>query len=544
VITGVSPDSERGRVLIVDDNPTNRYLLAQWLRRAGHEITEAVDGAEALELLAAVDAAELPELAVLDVVLPDMNGFELCRRIKAADQTSDMPVIHVSANAVSVTDRTLGLHGGADAYLTEPVDPDELIATVTAVLRYTRARRAAQRLADRLLILNQATLDLHSATSFDRFAGAAVCGTLDVLGAQSGSVFLVLAGQPVRTYQSNPDAPLVSEPISTDLLERIARAVLDARTGAQIALLSRQDWQELVPGPPPPGDMLVAVVRALSGRPPVCVAIAVEQPPTEDDRTLLIQMAQSCALSLESLRNYAEEHALALELQRSFLPSRLPEVDGVELIVRYVPASVQAEIGGDFYEAIETKDGLLLAIGDVVGHSLEAAIIMGEVRHALRAYAIEGHSPEAILELLDTVLTHGRSILTTVTLCLVLVAPDRRRLRIANAGHIPPLLISEDRAGFVWEHDQLLGLGGARYRATGIELTAPARLVLCTDGLVEVRRTELNASLNAFETAVRGGPEDLEALCDQLIDFFGKDKDDDIALLAVDLTPGDAAAAG
>ena len=540
MITGVSADSERGRVLIVDDNPTNRYLLAQWLRRAGHEIIEAVDGADALEQLAGTAPAALPEVAVLDVVLPDMNGFELCRRIKAADQTSDMPVIHVSATAVSVTDRTQGLHGGADAYLTEPVDPAELIATVTAVLRYTRARRAAQNLADRLMILNQATLDLHSATSFDRFAGAAVCGTLDVLGAQSGSVYLVLAGQPVHTHQSSPDAPLVSEPIPADLLERIARAVLDARTGAQIAFLSREDWQDLVPGPPPPGDMLVAVVRALSGRPPVCVAVAVERPPTEDDRTLLIQMAQSCALSLESLRNYAEEHALALELQRSFLPSRLPAVDGVELIVRYVPASVQAEIGGDFYEAIETKDGLLLAIGDVVGHSLEAAIVMGEVRHALRAYAIEGHSPEAILKLLDTVLTHGRTVLTTVTLCLVLVDPDRRHLRIANAGHIPPLLITEDAARFVWEHGQLLGLGTARYRATVIELTAPARLVLCTDGLIEVRRTELNANLRAFEAAVRTGPEDLEELCDQLIDFFGKDKDDDIALLAADLTPGAA----
>ena len=540
MITGVPPDGERGRVLIVDDNPANRYLLAQWLRRVGHEITEAVDGADALGLLAAIDPAALPEVALLDVVLPDMNGFELCRRIKAADLTSDMPVIHVSATAVSVADRAQGLHGGADAYLTEPVDPDELIATVTAVLRYTRARRAAQRLADRLMILNQATLDLHSATSFDRFASAAVCGTLDVLGAKSGSVYLVLSGQPVHTYQSAPDSPLYSEPVTAELLERIARAVLGSRTGARIAFLSREDWLELAPGPIPPGDMLVAAVRALSGRPPVCVAIAVEGPPSEDDHTLLIQMAQACALSLESLRNYTEEHALALELQRSFLPSRLPAVDGVDLAVRYVPASAQAEIGGDFYEAIETEDGLLLAIGDVVGHSLEAAIVMGEVRHALRAYAIEGHPPEAILELLDTVLTHGRSNLTTVTLCLVLVDPGRRSLRIANAGHIPPLLISEDAARFVQEHGQLLGLGTARYRATDIELTAPTRLVLCTDGLVEVRRTELRMNLATFEAAARTGPEDLEALCDQLIDLFGKDKDDDIALLAADLTPGAA----
>ena len=538
MITGVSPDGEGGRVLVVDDNPANRYLLAQWLRRAGYEITEAVDGADALARLAAAEQAALPEVAVLDVVLPDMNGFELCQRIKAAARTADMPVIHVSATAISVTDRTQGLHGGADAYLAEPVDPGELVATITAVLRYTRARRAAQRLADRLMILNRATLDLHSATTFDRFASAAVRGTLDVLAARSASVYLVLSGRPVRTYQLDPDGPVVSEPTTPELLERIARAVLGSPTGARIALLSQAEWETVVPGPWSRGDVLVAAVRAHAGRPPVCVAIAAGQPPSEDDHTLLIQIAQACALSLESLRNYTEEHELALELQRSFLPTRLPAVEGVDLAVRYVPASVHAEIGGDFYEAIETEHGLLLAIGDVVGHSLEAAIVMGEVRHALRAYAIEGHPPETVLELLDTVLTRGRVELVTVTLCLVLVEPDRRRLRIANAGHIPPLLISQGTARFVPEHGQLLGLGAARYKATSVELTAATRLVLCTDGLVEVRRTQLTVSLAAFEAAVRTGPDDLDALCDQLLGLFGKDKDDDIALLAADLAPG------
>lgn len=544
MISGVIPDSERAHVLIVDDNAANRYLLAQWLRRAGHRITEAVDGADALKRLAEAEPAAVPELALLDIGLPDMTGFELCRRIKAAEHTADMPVIHVSATNVTVSDRTQGLHGGADAYLTEPVDPGELLATITAVLRYTRARRAAQRLADRLMVLNRATLELHSATDFDEFSIAAVRGTLDVLGAESASVYLSLSGNPVRTYQLRPDAPLVSEPITADQLERIAHAVLGSRTGAQIALLPWADWQALVPDSRLPRDVLVAAVRAHGGRPPVCVAIVAERRPSEDDRMLLIQMAQACSLSLESLRNYAEEHALALELQRSFLPRRLPAVDGVELAVRYLPASAHAEIGGDFYEAIETEHGLLLAIGDVVGHSLEAAVVMGEVRHALRAYAFEGHPPEAILELLDTLLARGQAELTTVTLCLVLVEPGHRRLRIANAGHIPALLISQGASRFVWEHDRLLGLGGTRFEATSIELTAPTRLVLCTDGLVETRRTQLTVSLAEFETAVLAGPRDLDELCDELLAGFGRDKDDDIALLAADLTPAPADASG
>jgi len=537
VIADGAAGTETGRVLIVDDNAANRYLLAQWLRRAGHDVVEALDGTEALETLAGLPPDAVPEVAVLDVVLPDMTGFELCRRIKAAPATADMPVVHVSATAISVADRAQGLHEGADAYLTEPVDHDELLATLAAVLRYTRARRVAQRLADRLLRLNEATLDLYRATDFERFAAAAVSGARAVLGVEAASVYLSVSGRPVRTYQLSGEDRLVGEPISADLLEEIAYLVLGARPGAGIAEMTHQEWRAISPGPPLRQDVLIAAVRARADRPPVCVAVACEHPPAEDDRTLLIQIAQACALALESLRSYAEQHALALELQRSFLPSRPPEVEGVRLAVRYVPASAQAEIGGDFYEAIETPAGLLLAIGDVVGHSLEAAILMGEVRHALRAYAIESHPPERILGLLDSVLLHGRSELATATLCLVLVEPGARRVHIANAGHVPPLLHGADGDRFVTEHGRLLGLGGGVYEASTIDLTGPTRLVLCTDGLVEVRREELGKSLTSFADAVRRGPADLEELCDALLDEFGQAKDDDIAVLAADLTP-------
>ena len=382
------PGDLPARLLVVDDNTASRYIFAQWLHRAGHEVLEAADGAEALELLAG--PGPLPEVAVLDVALPDMTGFELCHAIKGTKETADIPVVHVSASAVSVSDRAQGLHGGADAYLTKPVDPDELLATITAVLRYTRARRAAQTLAERLLLLNEATLRMHGATEFAQFAAAAVQGILSVLGADAASVYLSLSGRLVRTYQADADSPLVSEPLDTEAFEQITDAVLGARIGARTLFVPAARWRELVHGPRLSGDVLVAAVRAHRGRPPVCVAVAVQQEPSEDDRRLLLQIAQACSLSLESLRSYAEEHALALRLQRSFLPARLPAAQGVELAVRYVPASAHTEIGGDFYEAISTPDGLLLVIGDVVGHSLDAAMLMGEVRHALRAYADRG----------------------------------------------------------------------------------------------------------------------------------------------------------
>ena len=87
-----------------------------------------------------------------------------------------------------------------------------------------------------------------------------------------------------------------------------------------------------------------------------------------------------------------------MTLQRSLLPRRLPEVAGLDLAVRYVPASAQTEVGGDFYELMMLDGHLLVAIGDVAGHSLHAATVMAELRHAVRAYAVEGHPPGAILE--------------------------------------------------------------------------------------------------------------------------------------------------
>ncbi|MEU6942566.1 response regulator, partial [Streptomyces rubiginosohelvolus] len=130
-------DSAPGTVLVIDDDETNRYILTSWLTRAGHTVVGAADGTEGLALLAD-PRARLPEAAVIDVQLPDMSGFEVCERIKADARTAYLPVIHVSAVAVNTEDHTEGLSRGADAYLDQPIDPDEFLATVTAALRYAR----------------------------------------------------------------------------------------------------------------------------------------------------------------------------------------------------------------------------------------------------------------------------------------------------------------------------------------------------------------------------------------------------------------------
>lgn len=553
--THLHRDSAAATVLVLDDNDTNRYIVGSWLRRAGHTVVEAADGTEGLALLAAASDGELPELAVVDVKLPDMSGFEVCERIKAEPRTASLPVIHISATAIELSDRTQGLHRGADAYLTEPIAPDELLATVTAALRYARARRRAERLATRVAALNSSTLAVYAAMDGETFIAAAAAGAATLMqsaavaiGLSPDNRTLHLAPVPEGTGTKGPhpagaDTAVTGFgfPKESRLLDLLADRALGERTGTETVLLSGAEWRALTCHEGDsrahvfPGDVALTLARTKRGRPPVAFAVSATTLQGVDDRDLLSQLAQACALALEALRTRSEEHALVLTLQRSFLPDRLPEVPGVDMAVRYEPAADHTEIGGDFYEAIQTPAGLLLAIGDVAGHSLKAAMIMGEVRHALRAYAIEGHAPQSLLKNLDALLVRVRPSMT-VTVCLVLVEPGARRIQVANAGHIPPLLRYPDgTTRYLTEHGPLLGLNLPHPPVVSHEVPEGSTLLMLTDGLVEVPGEDLDESMEMLSRALSGAPADIEDLCDLLLARFGKGKTDDIALLAARL---------
>jgi PAS domain S-box-containing protein len=126
-------------VLVIDDDAAKRHSIVKILRKAGYAIREGETGSDALRL-----AAEKPILIILDVKLPDMSGFEVCRRIKEDAATAAIPVLHISTTFVDIEDRIQGLEGGADGYLTDVLEPLELIATVKALLRARRAEEAAQ----------------------------------------------------------------------------------------------------------------------------------------------------------------------------------------------------------------------------------------------------------------------------------------------------------------------------------------------------------------------------------------------------------------
>lgn len=508
-------------ILVVDDMAANRYITASWLRRGGYRTTEAETGAQALSLLweSSVD------LVVLDVNLPDMSGYEVCERIKADPRTKALPVIHMSATAIEPDDRAQGLTRGADAYLTEPVDPDVLIATVTAALRYYRARAVAERLAERLTQLNHATLAINAAATFDELVTSTATGACAIFDSPVTVLIPTTDGRVRMCSLAGPAEPARLRTVAPDLLDRLVGAVLDHGTSAALVPVTGDVW--LHPG-------VAVVARTKAARPAVCVTVSADALSSEADRDLLLQWGQATALATQSLRQYTEEHTLALTLQRSLLPTDLPSHPGLVLATRYVPAAANAEIGGDFYDVTELDGRFLVAIGDVCGHSINAAMIMGEVRHALRAYAVEGHGPVAILDRLDAMLRHFHAGNGFTTLCLLLIDPTSGTATVANAGHVPPLVADEHGTRYLDVAGPLLGVGLPRDEATEVALSPSTTVVLLTDGLVERRGVPLEASLEQLRSAVSHG-QDLEELCDALLTRFGRDSADDIALLTLSL---------
>jgi serine phosphatase RsbU (regulator of sigma subunit)/FixJ family two-component response regulator len=530
-----------GTLLVVDDDEAKRYLIVTWLRRAGYSVAEAATGKEALRRAGDV------EMVLLDVNLPDMSGFEVCRLIKADARTAATPIIQVSATAVEVADRAHGLSQGADAYLAHPSEPTELLATVTAVLRYSRARQRAERSAALLSELVTVTLEINAAETFDGLAAAAVTGAARIF-AGPAVLSLEMPDGHTRRTSADPDRPgTVRRGGPPGMAGRIASLVLGSGPGSGIAVVSRDDWLAVVPDSTLATDVYLAAAQTKPGRPPAAIAVHRSGISGDEDVPILRQLAQSIALGVEALRASAEEHLVALTLQRSFLPAALPAIPGLLTAYRYFPASDQAEVGGDFYEALPGSDGVLVAIGDVQGHSLQAATVMGELRHALRAFVSEGHSPLAITSLLNQVLRRYHPGMIA-TLCLVLADPATGNLTIVNCGHMPVLLTepavpgdgepngrgrTPARARYVGEGGVMLGLSHHEPHVETAVLSAGGTALLFTDGLVEDRSILLDDNLEKLRaSAADAATADIESFANYVMALFGS-REDDVAMIAV-----------
>ncbi|MEU5185449.1 ATP-binding SpoIIE family protein phosphatase [Streptomyces longwoodensis] len=274
-----------------------------------------------------------------------------------------------------------------------------------------------------------------------------------------------------------------------------------------------------------------------------------------DDLLVAAQLATHSALGIDKAVLYDREAYIADELQRTMLPETLPRPTGVRLASRYLPAAETARVGGDWYDAIPLPGSrVALVVGDVMGHSMTSAAIMGQLRTTAQTLAGLDLPPQEVLHHLDEQAQRlGTDRMAT---CLYAVYdPVAHRITIANAGHPPPVLLHLGGRAEVLRvpPGAPIGVGGVDFEAVELDAPAGATLLLYTDGLVESRLRDVASGIEQLReklaaTAQLTGPDHpppLEALCDEVLDMLGPgDRDDDIALLAArfdGIAPSDVA---
>lgn len=259
---------------------------------------------------------------------------------------------------------------------------------------------------------------------------------------------------------------------------------------------------------------------------------------TNDDASLLQLAAARMAPGIERARLFQaleREHRLALALQRSLLPAELPDVSGVSVAARYFAA--RDEVGGDWYDVIDLHGGLIgIVIGDVVGHGARAAALMGQLRTAVRAYAVEGMKPGAVLERVNRLLQAIRER-GMATASYAVFDSGTAELSIATAGHPPPLIIPPSGDPHFLQVDPGPPLGVVRhpeFLETSTTLPGEEMVLLYTDGLIEVRGEPMEMGFDRLVAAAVGAPS-ADELCTKVTRALVSPRgtDDDVALVAL-----------
>ncbi|MFF9396148.1 SpoIIE family protein phosphatase [Streptomyces griseoluteus] len=262
---------------------------------------------------------------------------------------------------------------------------------------------------------------------------------------------------------------------------------------------------------------------------------------TTADLPLIEDIARRAAIALDNARLYQRQRKVAETMQNHLLP-QLPRVPGLEMLARYLPAPHASQVGGDWYDAFGLPDGATaLAVGDVVGHDLEAAAGMAQVRNVLRAYAwSQQEPPSRIVERLDEAITHITNVPMATVIFARLDQADHGHWKLSwtNAGHPPPLLVSRDGlTRYLTDgHGILLGTWARTPRPDATAVLPPgSTLLLYTDGLIEAAGHSLDEGLGRLrQHAAALAHRPLASFTDQLLRRVRPaDNDDDVALLAL-----------
>jgi PAS domain S-box-containing protein len=411
------------------------------------------------------------------------------------------------------------------------------------LLRAQVARAEAERVAD-MVSGTQVLVDaaLQSA-SLEEIVADLVAGLQRVLGVDAAAIFLAGEDERLRLGASSFGTPPGSvEPIAFG--DGIAGRV--ARSGEPLFVqdpdpadlrdpgVRRLKVDSLIAVPMRAGDTVIGVLE-------VCAS-----PPhrfTADDLGMLRLAADRVALAIAHARVYEREHDVAVTLQRSLLPERLPELPGLEVAAEYLPAATEPGVGGDWYDVIPIPGGAAgLVMGDVAGKGLAAASMVGRLRSALRAYALEGHDPAMVLQQLNRLVWADAGESQMVTLLYLVVDPGQGVARWVNAGHVPPLLVGGNGAPRFLEGSTSVPLGVLpfpSYDEVSVAMEPGSTIVLYTDGLVEVPGAHIDEGMSRLAQQVKSAPEEPKALCRYLLGHLVPERgaSDDVALLTLRNVP-------
>ncbi|WP_328778741.1 SpoIIE family protein phosphatase [Streptomyces canus] len=367
----------------------------------------------------------------------------------------------------------------------------------------------------------------------DEIAPAVGSQALVVLGSRAGRLR-------VLGHRGYPDAHVVERFDGLPLSEPTP-GTHALTTGVPAFFDSREQLERLYPrrhATPDGFEAWAYLPLIASGRPVgTCVLAYTERHPfPADERAVLTSLGGLIAQALERAVLYDAKHQLAHGLQAALLPHGLPSLPGIDAAARYLPATQGMDIGGDFYDLVPV-DGLAAAvIGDVQGHNVTAAGLMGQIRTAVRAYTTVGQTPAEVMRSTNRLLIDlGAELFAS---CLYLrLDPRRGRAVMARAGHPPPLLRRPDGRVRVLDlaGGPLLGIdGSAVYPTTEVELAPGSVLALYTDGLIESPGVDIEDALaDLGRQLAEAGDRPLDELADELVrrSAAARERIDDVALL-------------
>ena len=558
-------------ILLVDDHRENLAALRAVLEPLGERLISAESGDQALRALLREDIAVI----LLDVRMAGLDGLQTARIIRSRPRTRHIPIIFLTAQASDVGEIALAYASGAVDYVIKPFEPEILRAKVSVFVELSRERgervrqsharaeaEAVARTVRTLQILSDAAL---SHLELDGLVAALVERAGTLFQADSAALLLRDENVPGLRLRASvgPALPLPDGGVVTLGEGTLGRLAADRVA----ALLRGGELADFEDGPdedaavedavievdglhagddedgPTAGLLAVPLVTAGELLGLLLLGAADAHRFDAGDLELLTLAADRMAVAIDHVQRFADGRQLVETLQRSLLPDRMPRHPQLDLAVRYQPGGLAPQIGGDWYDALELdRDRTALMIGDVVGHGIRAATTMSELRNALRAFAVEGHSPGEALHQLDRVVhaTFGTGMIATV-LYLVIDA-GRGVVTLARAGHPPPALRGADGSVRFLDTQNTLPLG-VDDRITPGEAEYPflpgETLLLFTDGLIERRRESISVGLDRLGDALAGAPDEVEAICDHVLaqTISEQGSHDDVAILAVRLLP-------